>query len=134
MRDRGKKIQADVLAVLQQCRHPMSAYDIMGKLSKIHPKIAPQTIYRALCPLTESGAVHRLESLNAYVACQHGANDHTAVLSICGDCQNVEESLAPELLHELSGVVGKSGFKPSRHVIEIHGVCGACDGAGTAPQ
>jgi len=129
--DRGKKMQAAVLAVLQRHRRPMSAYDIMARLRQDHPKIAPQTVYRALCPLTELGAVHRLESLNAYIACQHDTDDHTAVLSVCGDCHFVEENLAPELLQELSGIAGRSGFKPSRHVIEIHGVCSACSGEST---
>ena len=132
MSKRGEKLQAEVLAVLRRRRGPLSAYDVLGELRDAYPKIAPPTIYRALSALMERGRVHRLESLNAYVACQCDGHRHAAVLSICDDCGTVEESVAPDLLKELSRIAGKSGFAPRRHVIEVHGVCGTC-GTGEAP-
>ena len=132
MGKRGEKIQAEVLAVLRRCRDPMSAYDVLGELREANPKIAPPTIYRALSALTERGRVHRIESLNAYIACQCDRHQNASVLSICDDCGAVEECVATDLLTLLSSIVGKSGFAPMRHVIEVHGVCGSC-GAGQAP-
>ncbi|MEM7026588.1 MAG: transcriptional repressor, partial [Pseudomonadota bacterium] len=93
---------------------------------------APTTIYRALSALTEQGRVHRLESLNAYIACQCDGHRQASVLSICDDCGIVEESVAPDVLKELSRLTGKSGFAARRHVIEVHGVCGTC-GIGEVP-
>jgi Fe2+ or Zn2+ uptake regulation protein len=46
-----------------------------------------------------------------------------SVQSICDVCETVEESVAPGLRDELSSVAGKSGVRPARHVIEIHGLC-----------
>jgi len=126
MSKRGEKLQAQVLAVLRRRRGPLSAYDILGTFREANPKIAPTTIYRALAALTKRGRVHRLESLHAYIACQGDRHQHASVLSICDDCGAVEESVAPEILKELSRVAGKSGFAPRRHVIELHGVCGTC--------
>jgi len=126
MSKRGEKLQAQVLAVLRRRGGPLSAYDILGTFREANPKIAPTTIYRALAALTERGRVHRLESLNAYIACQCDRHQQSSVLSICDDCGAVEESVAPEILKELSRVAGKSGFAPRRHVIELHGVCGTC--------
>ena len=126
MRKRGEELQAQVLAVLRRRRGPLSAYDILGTFRETNPKIAPTTIYRALAVLTESGRVHRLESLNAYIACQCKGHRHASVLSICDGCGAVEESVAPDVLKELSKVAGASGFAPKRHVIEVHGVCGTC--------
>ena len=126
MGKRGEKLQAEVLAVLRRHRDPMSAYGVLGELRRANPKIAPPTIYRALSALMERGHVHRLESLNAYIACQRASHGHTSIMSICDDCGTVEESVAPELLKALSSVIGKSGFAPMRHVIEIHGICGSC--------
>ena len=125
-------MQAEVLAVLRRRRVPSSAYDVLGELRETNPKIAPQTIYRALSALTERGRVHRIESLNAYMACRCASHQHASILSICDDCGTVEESVAPDLLKELSSIIGKSGFAPMRHVIEVHGVCRSC-GAGQAP-
>jgi len=125
-------MQADVLAVLRRRRGPLSAYDVLGELRDANPRIAPPTIYRALAALTERGRVHRLESMNAFIACQCDRHLHASILSICDDCGTVEESVAPDLLDAISSIAGKSGFRPARHVIEIHGLCASC-GAGQAP-
>ena len=132
MSKRGEKTQADVLAVLRQRGGPLSAYDVLRELRATNPRIAPPTIYRALAALRESGRVHRLESLNAFIACRCDRHTQASILSICDDCGTVEESVAPELLEDLSSVAGRSGFRPSRHVIEIHGICASC-GAGQVP-
>lgn len=122
----GEKKQADVLAVLRQRREPVSAYDVLADLRLAHPRIAPTRIYRALSALTERGKVHRLESLNAFVACQCGGHQQASVLSICGSCSLVEESIKPDALEELGQVVRVTGFEPQRHVIEAHGLCSDC--------
>ena len=125
-------MQADVLAVLRRRDTPLSAYNILDELRVTNPKIAPPTIYQALAALTERGHVHRLESLKAYIACQCGSHQNALILSICDDCGTVEESFATDLLKMLASIVGKSGFAPMRHVIEVHGICGSCS-AGQAP-
>lgn len=129
MSKRGEMMQAEVLAVLRRRGGPLSAYDVLGELREVNPKIAPPTIYRVLAALTERGHVHRLESLNAFIACQCDRHRHAAILSICNDCGAVEESVAPDLLKALSSIAGKSGFAPTRHVIEVHGLCASCGGA-----
>ena len=122
---RGEMYQEEVLAVLRGRDGPLSAYDILGVLRESNPKIAPPTVYRALAGLTERGLVHRLESLNAFLACQCESHEH-AILSICDDCGSVKENVAPEIVSELSTVIGKTGFQAVRHVVEVHGVCAAC--------
>ena len=131
MGKRGEKTQADVLAVLCRRGRPMSAYDILDVLRRGRPKLAPPTIYRALSALVAQGRVHRLESLNAFVACQCSAHHDDMILSICDDCGRVEQSLAPEIVGGLSRIAGKSGFVASRQVIELRGRCAACATAET---
>ncbi|MEX0284777.1 MAG: transcriptional repressor [Paracoccaceae bacterium] len=126
MATRGERMQAHVLAVLQQNRRSLSAYDILGALRQSNPKLAPPTIYRALAALTENGKVHRLESLNSYVACDGHHADETRVLSICDDCGAVAETAAPDVMNDLSKLAATSGFVPSRHVVEMLGQCGDC--------
>lgn len=126
MSKRGEKRQAEVLAVLRRQAGPLSAYEILGEMREASPKIAPPTVYRALDALMKCGEVHRLESLNAYIACQCDGDHRASILSICDDCGLVEESVAPDLVKRLSGVLAKSGFTPQRHVIEVHGTCAAC--------
>lgn len=132
MTRQGQRIQKEVLVILRRHLIPRSAYDVLGELRQISPKIAPPTVYRALAALTQRGRVHRLESLNAFIACQCDQHQNASILSICDDCGTVEESVAPDLVEELSGIAGQSGFAPTRHVIEVHGLCASC-GTGDIP-
>lgn len=126
-------MQADVLAVLRQGETPLSAYDVMGELRGKHPKIAPPTVYRALTALMEQGCVHRIESMNAFMPCGCEGHDHSSLMSICDDCGAVEETVAPDVVATISGLMSKSGFAPSRHVIEVHGLCASCDNEKASP-
>ncbi|MEL6118146.1 MAG: transcriptional repressor [Pseudomonadota bacterium] len=126
MRTRGEVMQSKILAVLKHADSALSAYDILEALRDEFPKIAPPTVYRGLAALTEKGSVHRVESLNSFVACTNHNHDHASIMSICDDCGSVEENEAPKIFDDLSGLLGKTGFDAHRHVIEVHGVCAAC--------
>jgi Fur family zinc uptake transcriptional regulator len=128
---RGEERQTDVLAALQHHGRPRSAYQILADLRRSEPKLSPPTVCRALAALIERGCVHRLESLNKFMACGCDHHRQAYILSICGDCSTVEESAAPDLPNVLSRIVGQSGFRPARHVIEVHGRCGACSATET---
>ncbi len=123
---RGETLQAEVLEMTRRRNCPTSAYDVLEELRKSNPKLAPTTVYRALAALIERGRIHRLESLNAYIACQCENHNHASILSICDGCGCVEESVEPDLLAKLSLVLRKTGFAAKRHVIEVHGRCAAC--------
>ncbi|MEM0946186.1 MAG: Fur family transcriptional regulator [Pseudomonadota bacterium] len=126
MGKRGEEHQSEVLMILRGADRPLSAYDVLAELRPSNPRIAPPTVYRALAALSDRGLIHRLESLNAFIACHCDDHQH-AVLSICDDCGSVEETEAPELLTNLESLAAKSGFKAARHVVEVHGVCSTCD-------
>ena len=123
---RGEMWQTEILRVLRQNHAPATAYQVLATLRKTHGKIAPTTIYRALSALQECGHVHRVESLNAFIACQGDRELSSSILSICDECGCVEESNAPDLLKDLSNVISESGFSPMRHVVEVHGTCASC--------
>ena len=132
MGKRGEEIQTAVLAILRTSDCPHSAYDLLESLKDIYPKIAPPTVYRALATLGERGQIHRLESLNAYVACQSEAHHQASVLSICEDCGIVEETFEPDIFSRLSAALRKSGFSAQRHIIEVNGICASCGPAQAA--
>jgi Fur family zinc uptake transcriptional regulator len=126
----GDIVRTKILELLQRRGEPLSAYDVLRELSEWNPKIAPPTVYRALAALETACKIHRVESLKAYMACQCDALDKASILSICGECGIVEENVSPELLCQLSSIVGRSGFSATRHVIEVQGKCASCDDAG----
>lgn len=130
MNKSGKQTQLEVLAALRRHGGAVSAYRLLSEMRGSYPKIAPPTVYRALSALADLGCVHRVESLNAFVACQCETHQQPCILTICDDCGSVEENVAPDLVVQLSNVVEARGFSPSRHVIEVHGRCAACDSSG----
>jgi Fur family zinc uptake transcriptional regulator len=119
-----------VLGALSSATGPLSAYGILDQVRGEGLK-APLQIYRALDRLVEMGLVHRLESLNAFVACAH-AHDHEglAAFAICESCGRVDE-FADETVEERLGAWSKAtGFAPERTTIEIRGHCAECVRAG----
>ncbi len=129
------KNQALVFDALNRAEGPMSAYTILDKL-RDHGFRAPLQVYRALDKLTEFGMVHRLESLNAFVACAHreheccgGAQGHghgTVAFAICESCNQVIEFHDHKVDHQLGDWAKSKGFKPFKTTIEIRGLCEKC--------
>ena len=62
------KNQKIVLDFIQKSNKPVKAYSILSNVSKKGLKAPPQ-VYRALEKLIEVGEVHKIESLNSFVAC-----------------------------------------------------------------
>ncbi|MCB1470463.1 MAG: transcriptional repressor, partial [Rhizobiaceae bacterium] len=86
------KNQALVFGVLSKAEGPLSAYSMLDQLRE-HGFRAPLQVYRALEKLVEFGLVHRLESINSFVACTH-PHDHSHGLiafAICEACGAVDE-------------------------------------------
>ena len=67
----------EVYDALRTLNRPMSAYQVLDQVRE-HGISAPPTVYRALEQLVEQGRVHRLESMNAYVACCDPEHQHDA--------------------------------------------------------
>lgn len=114
------------MGIIRQRVQPVSAYGVLEELRSDNPKMAPTTVYRALNTLMEKGSVHRIESLNAYVACADDGHHHPSIMSICGDCGTVDERDAPAVFSHLSSALGEAGFTADHHVIEVHGLCADC--------
>lgn len=125
---RGQKmtrIRRKVLRLLLESDGPAKAYDLLANLDG-EGAAKPPTIYRALDFLQETGLVHKIESLNAYVACGHTSHSHSAVFLICEECQSAEELHAVETSKALEKETEAAGFHLTRAVIEVRGRCRRC--------
>ena len=123
------KNQALVFDVLTKAEAPLSAYTILDKL-RDHGFRAPLQVYRALDKLLEFGLVHRLESLNAFVACSHpdeGCCTHgITAFTICESCGKVTEFHDPVIEERLATFSRDHNFRPGKTTIEIRGHCTGC--------
>ena len=106
---------------------PLSAYDILAELeTRLKKKLAPPTVYRALDFLLEQGLIHRLETNNAYLVCDHPGAAHDSVYLVCTACgttQEVDDHAVADLLQAKAQAYG---FRPNKQVIEVQGHCQRC--------
>lgn len=121
------KNQGLVLGALTHSAGPLSAYDILDKLRGDGLR-APLQVYRALDKLVERGLAHRLESLNAFVACadEHCHRSGLIAFAICEGCGKVDEFADAVIEERLGGWAGDKGFKVERTTMEIRGRCAEC--------
>jgi Fur family transcriptional regulator, zinc uptake regulator len=121
------KNQEMVLGTLSAADGPLSAYTILDRLRDRGFR-APLQVYRALDKLLDYGLIHRLESINSFVACAHPqCHGHGSIaFAICEKCGQVEEFSDAMVQQHLSERSRERGFKPSKTVIEIRGTCAAC--------
>ena len=126
--ERGLRLTAPrrrVLEILLEEHRAMGAYEVLARIASeglgAHPPVAD----RALEFLVTHGFVHRIEGLNAFVACPCPQRRHRPAFMICRGCRAVAEADAPD-----SGALGSSavalGFRIERTVVEVEGLCPAC--------
>ncbi len=123
--------QSLVFNALGKAEGPLSAYGILDEVRAAGIR-APLQVYRALDQLMELGLVHRLESLNAFVACCR-PDDHAEgamiAFAICEGCGQVSEFSDAEVARRLSRWTTAHAFHPTKTTIEIRGHCPACAAA-----
>ncbi len=118
-----------VLEEVAGSHHAVGAYEILERLSrKERTRMAPISVYRALEALLEMGVVHRLESRNAYFACHapHGKHAARQIVLACERCATVMEVAASPAFDAIDRAADTTGFKTSRVMVEVSGVCATC--------
>ena len=114
-----------VLELLLEAGQPVKAYDLIAGFGEDGAPAKPPTVYRALDFLERQGFAHRIESLNAYVACKQGPEAHAAAFLICDCCGDTRE-IEPVGAAQLGDVAERAGYRLTVVTIEAHGRCAAC--------
>lgn len=122
-------IRRRVLEILLESHAALGAYEILKRLSADGRAGQPPIVYRALDFLQKHGFVHKIEGLNAFVACMHPSEDHAPVFLICRSCHVVAETTGTGLRSHLNDAAHNVGFAPDHIVIEAQGLCSQCQKA-----
>lgn len=115
-----------VLELVQSHREAVKAYDLLAQMSTDSHAAKPPTVYRALDFLLEQGLVHRVDSLNAFVGCNHPDTPHAARLLICKVCARVDELHDPALDAALDVAIAGTGWSEPQARVEVLGTCPRC--------
>jgi Fur family ferric uptake transcriptional regulator len=123
-----REVVADV--VFTSTEH-LSVEDIEARLKDRGERIGKATIYRTMEILVRSGLVEDHDFGDGFKRYEHlfGAQPLHHHL-VCTHCRKVTEFRSPEVERVEAEVSRQYGFLPSRHRLEIHGLCADCQAAG----
>lgn len=116
-------VRRRALEILLESHKAMGAYDVLARLEADGFGSKPPVAYRALGFLVDNGLAHRVERLNAFVACTHPAAPHDPAFMICRTCGHVAETLSDQ---SLDAPAQAAGFIIENAVIEAQGLCPEC--------
>ena len=118
-------LRRKVLEFLLKDHQPKGAYEILDLLREAGLSSKPPIAYRVLDFLIEQGFAHKIQGLNAFVACSFPGDSHSPAFMICRKCEKVAEMEDRE-----SGINLKktslTEFKIEEAFIEIRGICNSC--------
>ena len=121
------KNQQIIFDIIDKSSEPLKAYAILFNVQKKGIK-APLQVYRALDKLVEIGKIHKVESRNAFIACQNSSCQisKATAFSICEVCEKISEISNSKLSKYLSNFSDNTGMKYSKYNLEFFGLCIKC--------
>ena len=121
------KNQQIIFDFIEKAKEPLKAYSILFNVQKKGIK-APLQVYRALDKLIEIGKIHKVESRNAFIACQNSSCQisKATAFSICEVCEKISEISNSKLSKYLSNFSDNTGMKYSKYNLEFFGLCKKC--------
>ena len=123
-----REVVADV--VFTSDEH-LSVEDIESELKKRGERIGKATIYRTMEILVRSGLVQDHDFGDGFKRYEHlfghqPVHEHL----VCTSCRAVVEFERPEIVRIQDEVAAQHGFLPTRHRLEIYGLCADCQRKG----
>ena len=121
------KNQKIIFDLIDKSPEPMKAYSILFNVQKKGIK-APLQVYRALDKLVKMGKIHKIESRNAFIACQNSSCQvsKATAFSICEMCEKITEISSSSLSKYLANFKDKDGMKYSKYNLAFFGLCKKC--------
>jgi Fur family zinc uptake transcriptional regulator len=119
-------VRRRTLEILLQEHRALGAYDVLDRLRAEGFGSQPPVAYRALDFLVANGLAHKIERLNAFIACAHPGAEHSPAFLICRICDSVAEAQSAPVGRVLQDAAKSAGFQVERTVVEAEGVCPAC--------
>lgn len=123
-----REVVADV--VFNSTEH-LSVEEIEARLKARGERIGKATIYRTMEILVRSGLVEDHDFGDGFKRYEHlfgqrMGHEHL----VCTHCRKVVEFLRPDIERIQNEVAAQHGFLPTRHRLEIYGLCADCQAAG----
>ncbi len=125
-------VRRKALEILLQEHRALGAYEMLDRLRDAGFGSQPPVAYRALEFLVANGFAHKIERLNAFIACAHPGASHSPAFLICTACSSVAETQSAAARGSLGDAARAAGFRIERTMVEAEGLCPACAGKADA--
>ncbi len=119
-------LRIDVLRLIYESTVPLGAYDLLRKLRITKPNAEPPTVYRTLEFLQKYHLIHRIESDNAYIACDQPNVQHQGHFLLCQQCGLAIELQDERIKTAIEMCAAENKFTIANHCTEIIGLCENC--------
>jgi Fur family zinc uptake transcriptional regulator len=119
-------LRRKVFEILLEAERPMGAYAILDQLRDAGFSSQPPVAYRALEFLIAHDLAHKVERLNAFIACVNPGQTHAPAFMICRLCDDVAEAQAEPARGVLGVTARAAGFQIEQTMVEALGVCPSC--------
>lgn len=123
--------RTQILATILKSKKALSAYEVADQVKLDFERSIPtMSVYRILKVLTDANLIHKISSVNRYVACSHIACDHQhqfARFLICSKCFKVKELMTQgDTVRGIHKDIEGSGFEVINDQVELNCVCSIC--------
>ena len=115
-----------VYEILLEEHKALGAYEILARLRQEGYSAQPPVAYRHLDFLVTQGFAHKIERLNAFIACTYIGAVHDPAFLICRECRTVSETMSDGPILALHHKASDAGFQIEDSVVEAIGTCPFC--------
>lgn len=119
-------VRRRVLEYLLTDHCALGAYEILDRLKADGMGAQPPVAYRALDFLVKHGFAHKIERLNAFVACSEPTQSHMPTFLICRKCDAVAEACTAAPEAAVDQIASTAGFQVETVSLEAQGICPNC--------
>ncbi len=119
-------VRRKALEILLQEHRALGAYEMLDRLRDAGFGSQPPVAYRALDFLVANGFAHKIERLNAFIACAHPGASHSPAFMICRLCDSVAEAHSAPARGALGEAARTAGFRIEGTMVEAVGLCPNC--------
>ncbi|MDF1855753.1 transcriptional repressor [Pseudooceanicola sp.] len=119
-------VRRKALGILLREHRALGAYEMLDRLHEAGFGSQPPVAYRALEFLVSNGFAHKIERLNAFVACAHPGINHSPAFMICRACDSVAEAQSLPVRDTLGDAARAAGFQIEWTMVEAIGLCPTC--------
>jgi Fur family transcriptional regulator, ferric uptake regulator len=127
---RHTRQRAVILDIFLRTEGHVSLEELHRLVRRRHPSIGFTTVYRTMRLLSESGLCGEIDFGDGISRFEHKYDHRHHDHLVCIRCGGLTEVVSQQIEELQERMARQHGFNPTRHKLEIFGICRRCRGKG----